>query len=106
MINSTKNKVLFISRSDAFNIDNIVEFVSKNFDATLIVNDRGDILNRNVQNWSGDYIFCYHHDFVNKNIICSFFYLVVLGVLARSHRKNRREMRRNTSDGELKVNGK
>jgi len=54
-----KNKVLILARKDAFNIENIVEFVSRNFDTTILVEERNSKLPRKIHNWSGDYIFSY-----------------------------------------------
>lgn len=52
-------KVLFISRSDAFNINNIVEFVSENFDSTICVEERSSDLPSDINDWEGEYIFSY-----------------------------------------------
>ena len=54
-----KPKILLISRNDAFNIKNIIEFISRNFDATILVKERGLEFPKEILNWSGDYIFSY-----------------------------------------------
>jgi len=61
MISSKHNKAkaLLISRNDAFNIKNVVEFISKNFDATILIKDRSKNFPQENFNWSGDYIFSY-----------------------------------------------
>ena len=38
--NNKNKKALLISRKDAFNIENIIEFVSNNFDTTILVENR------------------------------------------------------------------
>ena len=38
--NNIKKRVLLIARKDAFNIENITEFVKRNFNATIIVESR------------------------------------------------------------------
>ena len=64
MISSKHNKAkaLLISRNDAFNIKNVVEFISKNFDATILIKDRSKNFPQENFNWSGDYIFSYFHN--------------------------------------------
>ena len=57
--NNKNKKVLLISRKDAFNIENIIEFVSRNFDATILVEKREINFPSEINSWSGDYIFSY-----------------------------------------------
>ena len=54
-----KKDVLFISRSDAFNLNNIVEFLSNNYNVTKIVKNRNKKLSKEDIAWEGDYIFSY-----------------------------------------------
>ena len=56
---NTKKKILFISRIDAFNVKNIIEFIDRNFDAEIITGDRNLPLPQKAIDWSGDYIFSY-----------------------------------------------
>ncbi len=58
-IKSKKSKVLLVSRNDAFNIKNIIHYVTENFDATILVDDRKNKFPKKDLNWSGDYIFSY-----------------------------------------------
>jgi len=37
------------------NIENIIEFVSRNFDATILVEKREKNFPSEINNWSGDY---------------------------------------------------
>ena len=60
MIKNRKNKkALLISRKDAFNIENISEFIFNNFDTTILIEDRDKKLPLEINSWSGDYIFSY-----------------------------------------------
>lgn len=54
-----KPRVLLIARNDAFNIKNIIEFISKNFDTTILVKDRNEKFSKENFSWTGDYIFSY-----------------------------------------------
>ena len=50
-------KVLFITREDAFNNNIIIPFIKKNFEATIICENRTkSIPKMQVHDWSGDYI--------------------------------------------------
>ena len=57
--NNIKKRVLLIARKDAFNIENITEFVKRNFNATIIVESRNIDLPKKINSWTGDYIFSY-----------------------------------------------
>jgi len=60
MSDNNKNKrALLISRKDAFNIENIIEFISNNFDTTILVENREKNYPASINSWSGDYIFSY-----------------------------------------------
>ena len=52
-------KVLFITREDSFNNNIIIPFIKKNFEATIICENRTKSIPKTVYDWSGDYIFSY-----------------------------------------------
>ena len=54
-----EKEALFISRIDAFNIENIIEFVSRNFNATILVENREINFPKKINSWTCDYIFSY-----------------------------------------------
>ena len=62
-------KVLFISRSDSFNIQNVKEFVDRNFDAEFFIEDREKPFPKTITEWSGDFILSYLNPLVLPNIL-------------------------------------
>ena len=56
---SFNEKVLFITREDSFNNNIIIPFIKKNFEATIICENRTKSIPKTVYDWSGDYIFSY-----------------------------------------------
>lgn len=63
------NKVLFVSRIDAYNVESIISFLKNNFKVSVFIDKREAILPEGIYDWEGDYIFCYLCPWVIPDVV-------------------------------------